>query len=48
MKGFAKVIVCILAVFGLAIGALAIFDNIKNKNRIKGGYLDVEEEEIIE
>ena len=40
MKGFVKFIVSLFALFGAAIGALAIFDNIKNKNRIKGNYLE--------
>lgn len=40
MKSFLKIIVSLLALFGAAIGALAIFDNIKNKNRIKGDYLE--------
>lgn len=40
MKGFLKFIVSLFALFGAAIGALAIFDNIKNKNRIKGDYLE--------
>ena len=41
MKGFLKFLVSILALFGAAIGALAVFDNIKNKNRIKGDYLEI-------
>lgn len=40
MKGFLKFIISLFALFGAAIGALAIFDNIKNKNRIKGDYLE--------
>lgn len=48
MKGFLKFIVSLFALFGAAIGALAIFDKVQNKNRIKGNYLEcesVEEEE---
>ena len=47
MKSFLKIIVSLLALFGAAIGALAIFDNIINNNRIKGDYLecDVMDEE---
>lgn len=39
MKGFLKVLVSLLAVFGAVIGALAIFDKLSNKSRIKGDYL---------
>lgn len=51
MKGFLKFIGSLLAVFGAVIGALAIFDKISNKNRIKGDYLEcdtsaVEEESV--
>ena len=45
MKGFFKFIISIFAVFGAAIGALAVFDKFSNKNRIKGDYLDCETEE---
>ena len=38
MKTFLKIIGSLLAVFGAVIGALAIFDKISNKNRIKGDY----------
>ncbi len=46
MKGFFKFIVSLFALFGALIGALAVFDKIQNKNRIKGNYLecDIEEE----
>ncbi len=49
MKGFLKFIGSLLAVFGAVIGALAIFDTISNKHRIKGDYLecDSQDEEII-
>ncbi len=40
MKGFFKFIVSLLALFGAAVGALTVFDKIKNKNRIKGDYLE--------
>ncbi len=42
MKNFFKVIVSIFALFGAAVGTLAVFDKIKNKNRIKGDYLECE------
>ena len=51
MKGFFKFIVSLLALFGAAVGALAIVDKIKNKNRIKGDYLEcdaVEDEDYAE
>lgn len=40
MNGFIKLIVSLLALFGAAVGALAVFDKISNKYRIKGDYLD--------
>lgn len=43
MKGFLKFIVSLFALFGAAVSALAIFDNIKNKNRIKGNYLECDD-----
>ena len=43
MKGFLKFIVSLFALFGAAVSALAIFDNIKNKNRIKGDYLECDD-----
>ncbi len=42
MKNFLKVAISILAVFGAVIATLAIIDKIKNKNRIKGDYLECE------
>lgn len=42
MKNFLKVVISLLALFGAVIGALAIIDRIKNKNRIKGNYLECE------
>lgn len=46
MKGFLKFVFSLFALFGALIGALAVFDKIQNKNRIKGDYLecDIEEE----
>lgn len=48
MKGFFKFFSSLLALFGIAIAALAIFDKIQNKNRLKGDYLECEtnEEEV--
>ncbi len=40
MKGFIKFLVSLFAIFGAAVGALAIFDKLSNKNRIKGDYLE--------
>ena len=40
MKVFLKVLGAIVAVFGVVVGALTIFDKISNKNRIKGDYLE--------
>ncbi len=45
MKGFFKFIVSLFALFGAAVGALAIFDKVQNKNRIKGDYLEYETNE---
>lgn len=45
MKGFFKFIISIFALFGAAVGALAIFDKVQNKNRIKGDYLECDSEE---
>lgn len=42
MKNFFKVVISLLALFGAAVGALAVIDKIKNKNRIKGNYLECE------
>lgn len=46
MKGFLKVFMAIIAVLATAIGALAIFDKLKNKNRIKGDYLECNTDEF--
>ena len=48
MKGFFKFLVSILALFGTVIGALAVFDKLSNKNRIKGDYLECEVNEAEE
>ncbi len=48
MKAFFKVLVSILAVFGAAVGALAVFDKFSNKNRIKGDYLECDVDEAEE
>ena len=40
MKGFVKFLIALAAVFVGVIGALAVFDKISNKNRIKGDYLE--------
>lgn len=45
MKNFITIILSLLAVVGALVGALAIFDRIQNKNRIKGDYLECEAEE---
>lgn len=49
MKGFFKFLVSLFALFGAAVGALAIFDKLSNKHRIKGDYLecDTQDEEIV-
>ncbi len=50
MKGFLKVFSAIMAFFAVVVSALAIYDKVINKNRIKGDYLDcdVEGEDEIE
>jgi len=45
MKCFLKILAAVVAVFGAVIGALAIFDKIINKNRIKEDYLDCDTED---
>ena len=45
MKGFFKFLASLLAIFGAVIGALAVFDKLSNKNRIKGEYLECDSEE---
>lgn len=48
MKNFLKITVALLALFGAVVGTLAIIDKIKNKNRIKGDYLECDGEEVEE
>lgn len=43
MKNFWSVLCAIIAFFGVLIGALVIIDKIKNKNRIKGEYLECDD-----
>ena len=43
MKNAWKIIVAILALFGALVGVLVIVDKIKNKNRIKGEYLECDD-----
>lgn len=43
MKNFWSVLGAIIAFFGILIGALVIIDKIKNKNRIKGEYLECDD-----
>ncbi|MBR7133491.1 MAG: hypothetical protein IKD04_08160 [Clostridia bacterium] len=45
MKNLGKALIAFFAVFGAIIGALAIFDKLSNKNRIKGDYLECDTEE---
>lgn len=40
MKGLLKFFTSLLALFGALVGALAVFDRISNRNRIKGDYLE--------
>ncbi len=47
MKNIWKVIVAILALFGALVGALVVIDKVKNKNRIKGEYLECDGDEEI-
>lgn len=44
MKGFLKFLATVTAVFSAVLGALAVFDKIHNRNRIKE-YLRCEVEE---
>ena len=48
MSNFIKALIALLALFGAAIGTLAIVDRIVNKNRIKGDYLDCDTSEDFE
>ncbi len=40
MKGFLKFIGVVTAIFSAVLGALAVFDKISNRNKIKGDYLE--------
>ncbi len=44
MKGFFKFIFSLFALFGAMVGALAVFDKIQNKNRLKGDYLECDDQ----
>lgn len=48
MKGFLKFVASLLTLFALIVGALAVFDKISNKNRIKGDYLECDSNEDYE
>ncbi len=50
MKSFFKVVGVLVTVFAVAFAALAVFDRLSNKNRIKNGYLecDLDDGEIEE
>ena len=43
MKNFWTVLGAILAFFGILIATLVIIDKVKNKNRIKGEYLECDD-----
>ncbi len=47
MKNVWKVIVAVLALFGALVGALVIIDKVKNRNRIKGDYLECDDAQDI-
>lgn len=46
MKGFFKFLGSLFAVFCGVIGALAVFDKLSNKYRIKGDYLECNAEDF--
>lgn len=48
MKGFLKFIASVAAVFAAVLGALAVFDKLSNKNRIKGDYLECDVPDVEE
>lgn len=48
MKSFFKAVIGIFAMFGAFVGALAIFDKVSNKNRIKGNYLECDIDDATE
>ncbi len=39
MKGFFKFLGTVVAIFSAVVSALAVFDKLTHKNRIKDGYL---------
>ena len=40
MSSFWKILIALFTFLGIVIAALAIFDKVANKNRIKGDYLE--------
>lgn len=46
MKGFLKIFMAIIAVLAVVVSALALLDKFKNKNRIKGNYLECNTDEF--
>ncbi|MEE1054037.1 MAG: hypothetical protein U0L33_06875 [Acutalibacteraceae bacterium] len=42
MKKFLKFVGAVAAIFSAVLGALAVFDRLTHKNRIKDGYLECE------
>ena len=42
MKKFLKFLGALTAIFSAVLGALAVFDRLTQKNRIKNGYLECE------
>lgn len=45
MKGFLKFVLTVSALFAAAVGVLVLVDQLVNKNRIRGDYLECETEE---
>ena len=45
MKGFLKFVLTVSALFAAAVGVLVLADQIINKNRIRGSYLECDTEE---
>jgi len=46
MKKFLKFIGTVAAIFSAVLGALAVFDRLTQKNRIKNGYLECNVPEV--
>ncbi|MBQ8740887.1 MAG: hypothetical protein IJY79_04990 [Clostridia bacterium] len=46
MKKFLKFIGTVVAIFSAVLGALAVFDRLTQKNRIKDGYLECDVPEV--